>query len=259
MSPDTLHRRVWVYAGIVVLTALLLLPFLGSVKLFDSDEIKYAESAREMIVTGDYLTVQIDYEPFPEKPPLFFWMQVLSMKVFGINEFAARFPNLICGILSMVMLYFLGRQVYGHRFGLLWILSYGSAIIPFFFFKSGIIDPWFNLFIFMGIARFIFYLDPAKERQRVSNLVFSALFFGLATLTKGPLAVLIFLLCFLVFLSLRRFRISISAFHVLLFSAGPEPGRRLLVFFPGIPGQHAYPQGVFLQPASAFFFGKQYP
>jgi len=218
MSPDKPYRRFWVYTGIVVFTALLLLPFLGAVNLFDSDETNYAESAREMITTGDYLTVQIDYEPFPEKPPLFFWLQVLSMKLFGINEFAARFPNLICGILSMVMLYYLGRQLYGHRFGMLWILSYGSAILPFFFFKSGIIDPWFNLFIFMGIARFIFYLDPARETTRVSNLVFAALFFGLATLTKGPVAVLIFVLCFLLFLVSRRFRISTTPSHVVLFS-----------------------------------------
>jgi len=218
MSSDTVYRRIWVYAGVVVITTLLLLPFLGSVNLFDSDETNYAESAREMIVTGDYLTVQVDFEPFPEKPPLFFWLQVLSMKLFGINEFAARFPNLICGILSMVMLYYLGRQVYGHRFGVLWILSYGSAILPFFFFKSGIIDPWFNLFIFMGIARFIFYLDPARERTRISNLIFAALFFGLATLTKGPVAILIFLLCFLIFMGLKRFRISTSTSHVFLFT-----------------------------------------
>ncbi|TFH22463.1 MAG: glycosyl transferase [Bacteroidia bacterium] len=218
MAPDTPYRKAWVYAGIIVFTTLLLLPFLGSVNLFDSDETNYAESAREMIITGDYLTVQIDYEPFPEKPPLFFWLQVLSMKLFGINEFAARFPNLICGILSMVMLYYLGRHIYGHRFGMFWILSYGSAILPFFFFKSGIIDPWFNLFIFMGIARFIFYLDSSRVRTRVPNLIFSALFFGLATLTKGPVAVLIFLLCFLLFLSLRRFRISTTASHVVLFT-----------------------------------------
>jgi len=218
MSPDTPYRRAWVYAGIIACTTLLLLPFLGSFNLFDTDETNYAESAREMITTGDYLTVQIDYEPFPEKPPLFFWLQVLSMKLFGINEFAARFPNLICGILSMVMLYYLGRQLYGHRFGMLWILSYGSAILPFFFFKSGIIDPWFNLFIFMGIARFIFYLDPSRERNRIPNLIFSALFFGLATLTKGPVAIIIFLLCFFIFLIFRRFRITTSPAHVLLFS-----------------------------------------
>jgi 4-amino-4-deoxy-L-arabinose transferase-like glycosyltransferase len=72
MSPDTPYRRAWVYAGIIACTTLLLLPFLGSFNLFDTDETNYAESAREMITTGNYLTVQIDYEPFPEKPPLFF-------------------------------------------------------------------------------------------------------------------------------------------------------------------------------------------
>ena len=120
MAGDTLYRRILVYCGITVVAALFLLPFMGSVHLFDTDETNYAETAREMIVSGDYLTVQIDFEPFPEKPPLFFWLQVLSMKVFGINEFAARFPNVICGILSLFMLYFFGRKVYSHRFGLLW-------------------------------------------------------------------------------------------------------------------------------------------
>ncbi|MCK4879825.1 MAG: glycosyltransferase family 39 protein [Bacteroidales bacterium] len=217
MLTDIPYRRILVYTGIVVIAALFLLPFLGSVHLFDSDETNYAETAREMIVTGDYLTVQIDFEPFPEKPPLFFWLQTLSMKIFGINEFAARFPNVLCGIVSLMMLYSFGRKIYGHRFGLLWILSYGAAILPFFFFRSGIIDPWFNLFIFMGIARFIFYLDPEKQRARLKNVLLSALFFGLAVMTKGPVAMLIFLLCFVAFLTLKRFRISTSVTHVVLF------------------------------------------
>ncbi|RLE04869.1 MAG: glycosyl transferase [Bacteroidetes bacterium] len=217
MSGDTFSRRIAVYAGIVAIATLFLLPFLGLTNLFDADETNYAETAREMIVSGDYLTVQVDFEPFPEKPPLFFWLQVLSMKAFGINEFAARFPNLLCGIVSLMMLYFFGRKIYGHRFGLLWILSYGAAILPFFFFKSGIIDPWFNLFIFIGIALFIFYLDPAKQQIRLRNLLLSALFFGLAVMTKGPVASLIFLLCFLVFLVLKRFKISTPISHVGLF------------------------------------------
>ncbi|MEN8202280.1 MAG: glycosyltransferase family 39 protein [Bacteroidota bacterium] len=211
------YRRILVYLGIIAFTALFLMPFLGSVHLFDSNELNYAESAREMLVTGDYLSVQIDFEPFPEKPPLFFWLQALSMKIFGINEFAARFPNIICGFASLIMLYFLGRQLYGHRFGLLWILSYGAAVLPFFFFKSGIIDPWFNLFILMGVSWFIFYLDPERHKARIRNIMLSALFFGLAILTKGPVAILIFLLSFLVFMFMKRFRISTSFHHVLLF------------------------------------------
>jgi 4-amino-4-deoxy-L-arabinose transferase-like glycosyltransferase len=139
------------------------------------------------------------------------------MKIFGINEFAARFPNVICGFASLILLYYLGRQLYGHRFGLLWILSYGAAILPFFFFKSGIIDPWFNLFILMGVAWFIFYLDPLRWKYRMRNVVLSALFFGLAMLTKGPMALLIFLLCFLLYLIVHRFKIPTRGIHVAAF------------------------------------------
>ena len=64
-------RTLSVYLGIIIFALLFLLPFLGSVHLFDSDELNYAESAREMIVTGDYFMVQIDFEPFPEAPALF--------------------------------------------------------------------------------------------------------------------------------------------------------------------------------------------
>jgi hypothetical protein len=60
------------------------IPFIGSSHLFDWDEINFAESAREMILTGNYATVQINYMPFWEKPPLFFWMQVLAMKAFNV-------------------------------------------------------------------------------------------------------------------------------------------------------------------------------
>lgn len=57
---------------IALLAALLFIPFIGQVHLFDWDEINFAESAREMIATGNYFSVQIDYAVFTEKPPLFF-------------------------------------------------------------------------------------------------------------------------------------------------------------------------------------------
>ena len=94
---------------IILFSSFFFIPFLGNVHLFDWDEINFAECAREMIVSNDYLNVQINFQPFWEKPPLFIWMQVLSMKVFGINEFAARFPNAICGIVSLLVIYRIGK------------------------------------------------------------------------------------------------------------------------------------------------------
>jgi len=179
---------------IAISAALLFIPFVGGVHLFDWDEINFAECAREMIVSHDYLNVQINFRPFWEKPPLFIWMQVLSMKTFGINEFAARFPNAIIGIVSLLFIYNIGRKLFDSRFGLWWVIVYAGSILPHFYFRSGIIDPLFNLLIFAALWFFVkmnLVGEVVSGKQRV---VFSALwgvFTGLAILTKGPTALLI--------------------------------------------------------------------
>lgn len=91
--------------SIVALAGLLFSHSLGLTHLFDWDEINFAESAREMIVTNNYSQVQINFEPFWEKPPLFIWLQVFCMKIFGINEFSARLPNALVGILTLSTLF----------------------------------------------------------------------------------------------------------------------------------------------------------
>ncbi len=83
---------------IAIIAAFFFIPFLGRVHLFDWDEVNFAECSREMIKMHDYSRVYINFKPFFEKPPMFFWMQSTAMKIFGVNEFAARFPNALCGI-----------------------------------------------------------------------------------------------------------------------------------------------------------------
>lgn len=196
---------------IIALSLALVMPFLGHSQLFDWDEINFAECAREMMVTGDYTTVQINFEPFWEKPPLFIWMQVLCMKVFGVNEFAARLPNAIGGIVTLLVLWRLGRRHFDRRFAALWVLVYAGSLLPQFYFHSGIIDPWFNLFIFLSIYQFLEYTSRFTDSPGLklwdSNIMLSALFMGLAVLTKGPVALLVFGLCFVVYRIINRRRI----------------------------------------------------
>ena len=116
---------------IIVIGSFLFIPFIGQSHLFDWDEINFAEAAREMLVTNDWLTVQINYLPFWEKPPLFIWMQAISMKIFGVNEFAARFPNAVCGVVTLLVLFRLGRSILNSKLGLLWSLLYACSILPF--------------------------------------------------------------------------------------------------------------------------------
>lgn len=202
-------------AVIALVAALFFIPFLGSVHLFDWDEINFAESAREMLASGDYLNVQIHFVPFWEKPPLFIWMQALSMKIFGINEFAARFPNAMCGIISLIILYHAGKKVFDTRFGLIWTLLYAGSILPFFYFKSGIIDPWFNLFIFLGIFQLYLYFET--DEHKALHALAAGLFIGLAILTKGPVALLVSGLSGLIFLIVKKFQVRVRFTDLLLF------------------------------------------
>jgi len=183
--------------------SLLFVPFLGGVHLFDWDEINFAESAREMLQTHDFLTVQINYLPFWEKPPLFIWMQVLSMKLFGVNEFAARFPDAIAGVVTLMVLYLIGDKLFSRRFALIWVLVYAGSILPQLYFRSGIIDPWFNLFIFLGIYFMMLYLTSNHNRKEIWTIFLSAAFIGLAVMTKGPVGLLVFLLALIVWLILN--------------------------------------------------------
>ena len=203
-----------------VLGALLFIPFLGNVHLFDWDEINFAESAREMIASGNYFSVQINYIRFTEKPPLFFWMQVLSMKIFGVNEFAARFPNAICGIVTLILLFRIGKQIFSAQFARIWVTIYLGTFVTFLYFKSGIIDPWFNLFIFLAIYHF-FTLTLPNYKKRVGHSILTGLFLGLAVLTKGPVAVLICLLVYLVIVIINRFQffISLKEFMLILLTS----------------------------------------
>lgn len=206
---------------ILAIGLLLFLPFLGTTPLFDWDEINFAECAREMIETGNYSTVQINYQAFWEKPPLFIWMQVVSMKIFGINEFAARFPNVICGLATLLVLFRAGKKLYDEKMGILWALAYGGSLLPHLYFKSGIIDPWFNLFIFLSFYRFFLGYSDYKSyalKSGNSHFLMSGLFLGLAVMTKGPVAIMIAVISLSVFFAVNRFKPVISFTGLLLLS-----------------------------------------
>ncbi|MEO8719463.1 MAG: glycosyltransferase family 39 protein [Ginsengibacter sp.] len=195
------------YLSIIILSGIFFfIPFLGRVHLFDWDEINFAESAREMIVTGNYHRVQINFQPFWEKPPLFFWLQAGAMKMFGVNEFAARFPNAVFGIITLVTFFLIGKKYKSARFGFIWALSYLGTFLPHLYFKSGIIDPIFNYFIFLGV--YFMYLDITGQIFKNKYLYpsLAGLFIGLATLTKGPVGLLVFLISFLVYFLFTKFK-----------------------------------------------------
>ncbi len=203
MKPSGFSLPAFLYSDrvlIILLGGLFFIPYLGGVHLFDWDEINFAECAREMLVSGKFLQVQIGFEPFWEKPPFFFWMQALSMQTFGVGEFAARLPNALIGIATLLLVYELGLTLRDRLFARLWVLAWLGSILPHFYFRSGIIDPWFNFWIFSSLwVYFRAQQLPGYSkglpgvlsgRANVQALVGGALL-GLAVLTKGPVAGLV--------------------------------------------------------------------
>lgn len=206
--------------SLVFLAAVLFIPFLGNVHLFDWDEINFAEIAREMVVTDTYSQPQINFQSFTEKPPLYFWLQAISMNLFGINEFSARLPNALLGMLVLPVIFLTGRKLKNNSFGFLWAVIYACSILPHLYFKSGIIDPWFNFFIFLSIYGLIIAADKRREKQsNIKWLVFGGAMSGLAILTKGPVALILTGLTFAVYWAFNRFRWFISLPQLLVFIA----------------------------------------
>ncbi len=219
-----LNQDIRTYIIIGIAGLFIFFPFLGNVHLFDWDEINFAEAAREMIVTGDYLTVRIDYEPFHEKPPLFIWFQVLSMKIFGVNEFAARFPNAVIGLITLLILFSIGKRIINPDFGKLWALAYIGSLLPHFYFKSGIIDPAFNLFMFLSVYYLYRYhigslkLPESKGKPQLM-ISFAGFFTACAVLTKGPVGLLLPALTFIIFSIIKRKEHIISFSSAFIFIA----------------------------------------
>ncbi len=197
-----LNNNVLLLTLLAVISGAIFIPLIGNCPLFDWDEINFAECAREMIVTGNYSQVQINYQPFWEKPPFFIWLQALSMKLFGVNEFAARFPNAICGIFTILTIYLTGKKFFSQKMGLLWALIHTGTLLPLLYFKSGVIDPWFNFFIFLSIVLFIASVHQTSKQWLLISL--SGIFLGIAVLTKGPAAILIEGLCLFIYIVITK-------------------------------------------------------
>jgi 4-amino-4-deoxy-L-arabinose transferase-like glycosyltransferase len=86
--------------------------------LLDDADSTHAEAAREMVVTGDYVTLHVNGIRYLEKPPLPYWLVAISYKVWGVNEFSTRLPMVLSVMLLGVLTFCWGRRAFGERTGI---------------------------------------------------------------------------------------------------------------------------------------------
>src|SRR6516164_5305763 len=103
--------RAWILS--FVLLAALYIGTCGVPRLFDQIDGQYAGAAREMIERGDWLTPTQNGVPRLQKPPLVYWCEIVSLSIFGKNEFAARFPVALATVAWLIATGLVARRVIG--------------------------------------------------------------------------------------------------------------------------------------------------
>lgn len=160
---------------------------LNSVGLFEREETRYAEMAREMLQTGDWLVPRLLNYPYLEKPPLTVWVTAISFQIFGIHDWSARVTSLIGALL---LLFFTFRMA--HRIGGISLALNSLALLasfPLFFALSRILstDTLFAGFIFAALD----FLFLVSNNRSASNQIGLAIFTAGAFLCKGPIALVV--------------------------------------------------------------------
>ena len=123
-------------AILILFSASLFIVGLDKMPLTDPDEVFYAETAKEMLNRGEFLTPRIFGKPQFEKPPLYYWLVMFGFKVFGVNEYAARIASALFGIFGVVGVYLLGKTLINRKTGFFagiaiyfYILNYRVAFL----------------------------------------------------------------------------------------------------------------------------------
>jgi 4-amino-4-deoxy-L-arabinose transferase-like glycosyltransferase len=173
--------------------------FLGTIPLIDPDEGRYAEIPREMLERGDFLTPFLNYVKYFEKPPLHYWLNALSFSLFGENEFAARFPGALMGLLTVLLTYHIGRKLFGRREGLLAALILGTSTGFLVQARINITDMTLTFCMAACLGTFIL-AARAEERHKGLYYHLLYLFAALAVLAKGLIGIVLpgaIIFCFL--------------------------------------------------------------
>lgn len=158
--------------------------FLWKFPLMEPDEGRYSEIPREMLERGDFVTPMLNYVKYFEKPPLHYWLNALSMSIFGETEFASRFPGALCGLLTVLFTYHVGRKLFGRREGLMAAIVLGSSTGFLVQGRMNLTDMTLTFCMSLSIGCFLLASRPDERKKSLYYYLFY-FFAALAVLAKG--------------------------------------------------------------------------
>jgi 4-amino-4-deoxy-L-arabinose transferase-like glycosyltransferase len=187
--PDRLNQ---IPTLLLVLVAAVYIATAGVPRLFDQIDGQYAGAAREMIVRGDWLIPTQDGIPRLQKPPLVYWCEIVSLELFGTNEFGARFPVALAAVAWFFATAALVERLSGHRvFGICAALILATFFGTYLFTHLVMPEPFSALLLVCTFYALVCALQSAPWSIRDRWLLLAWNFIALGTLAKGLHALLI--------------------------------------------------------------------
>ena len=178
---------------------------LGASAIWDGSEAFYAETPREMLASGDWLSPNFNFEPRVNKPPLTYWVVAVSYKIFGVNEFAVRLPGALAALGVMLFSWGAARSFYGPR-AALFAAAIAATTPRVFILERRLPIDMLLLFFLTGT---LFFLLRAATKNKALNWRCAYVFVALGFMTKGPIAAVIPAVTFLAWaLYTKKFRLS---------------------------------------------------
>jgi len=174
-------RRALPAVGLVIGAGLVLFAGLGTLPLFGRDEALYAEAAREMLHSGDWITPRVNGVEFFEKPPLYYWLAALSYRVVGVSPLGARLPAALLGGVTLALVVAIAARLWGRRAGLLAGAAFAGSLQIVLNARMGIMDVPLTCFITLSLLAYAYW----RRRGGVWAPAAFGLMVGLAVLMKG--------------------------------------------------------------------------
>lgn len=177
-------RRPWAAGALILLAGALFFFHLGSYGLWEPDEARYAEIAREMLATRDFILPHLNYVPYIEKPPLLYWLTALCFALFHANLFTARLASALSATAGVLATYLFAARLFDRRHALL-----AGAILatsPLYAAMAQVLTTDMLLSTALTGALYGFFMHW-REGGRWRWLFYAAM--GLAALVKGPVGV----------------------------------------------------------------------
>lgn len=177
-----------------MLTLVLALWFgygLSNRALWSPDEGRYSEIPREMVETGDWITPRLNGIKYFEKPALFYWLQAVSIKLFGLDEWALRLWTALFGFLGALAAYGTGHALFGRRAGLIAVVVLTTS--PLYYLMARAITLDMAVSVLLTGALFAFLLGVRLPECRARSFYLYAFYAlcALAVLTKGLIGIVL--------------------------------------------------------------------